>query len=222
MEAEELKNIWQAYEIKLEKSLKLNIRCIEEIQSQKAKSKLKPILLLRIFEIIVHVFVMYFLAKFLYRNLSYMQYAAPAAVLISFYAIALSNCIRQIIIIKQIDYSKSVADIQKKLNLLQLHIVNYVRLTFLCIPTYLAYPIILFRAFTNFDILSKLHGSWWTGQIIFTIILIPICIWLYRKVNYKNIDKKWVRFIIKNSAGTAVTKAMDFTNEIDEFKKGLA
>src|SRR5882724_11456185 len=131
MEAEELKNIWQAYETKLEKSLKLNIRCIEEIQSQKAKSKLKSVLIMRVFEIILHLFVISFLAKFLFKNFFYIQYAAPAAVLVCFYAIAFSNCVRQIITIKQIDYSKSVADIQKKLNLLQLHIVNYVRLTFL-------------------------------------------------------------------------------------------
>ncbi|MGH2564645.1 MAG: hypothetical protein ACRDE5_09035, partial [Ginsengibacter sp.] len=135
-----------------------------------------------------------------------------------FYSIAFINCVRQIIIIKQMDYSSDIVTIQSSLVMLRTHIVDYMRLTFLCIPTYLAYPIIAFKALTNFDIVSRLQGSWWAGQIIFSIILIPVCIWLYNQVSYKNIHKKWVKYIIQKSSGTRVAKAMEFIRELEILK----
>ena len=51
MDIQEFKNIWQAYDDNLEKSLKLNMHCLELIQSQKAKSKLKTVFISRIIEI---------------------------------------------------------------------------------------------------------------------------------------------------------------------------
>jgi hypothetical protein len=51
--------------------------------------------------------------------------------------------------------------------------------------------------------------------------LIPIGVWLYREISYKNINKKWVKNIIEKSAGNSVTKAMEFLKELEEFKKDL-
>jgi hypothetical protein len=219
MDIQEIKNIWQAYDSKLEKSFRLNMHCLELIQSQKAKSKLKPVLILRIVEIVLHIIVIGWLGNFLYKNFLQWPYALSAAALILFFVVALSNCTRQIITIMQIDYSNNVTDIQKKLTLLQAHIVDYVRLTFLVLPTWLAYPLITFKALTNIDIIPYVNHNWWIGQLIFTALIIPVCIWLYRQVSYKNLHKKWVRYIIIKSTGYSVTKAMEFINEIDEFRQ---
>lgn len=221
MEFSEIKSMWQAYDIKLEKSLKLNLHCLGIIQAQKVKSKLLPLLWQRVSEIILHVIVIVWLINFLYNNFFQLPYAASAIVLIIFYLIAFINCLKQIITIKQMDYSNDVVTIQSSLVILQTHIVDYMRLTFLGIPTYLAYPVIAFKALTNFDIVSQLHGNWWTSQIIFSIILIPVCVWLYMQVSYKNIHKKWVRFIIQKSSGSRVTKAMEFINELETLKKEM-
>lgn len=219
MELSELKSIWQAYDTKLEKSLKLNMRCLEMIQSQKAKSKLKPLLWPRIAEVMLHSIVIIWLAGFLIKNISVIQYVLSASALILFFAIAFANGIKQIILLKEIDNNEDILTIQKKLTLLQSHLADYIRLTFLCMPTYLAYPIIGFKVLGNFDMVSKLSHNWWIGQLVFTIILIPVCIWLYNQVTYRNIHKKWVRYIIENSAGTRISKAMEFVKDIDDMKK---
>lgn len=138
------------------------------------------------------------------------------------YIVVFSNCIQQIIMIRQIDYSVNVSDIQKRLNLLQARIADYVRLCFLFVPTWLAFPIILVKALANLDLTTMFNHDWFFWNIVFSIAIIPICIWLYNKVSYKNMNKKWVRTIIESTAGDAVTKAMMFTMEIDEYKKGLA
>jgi len=101
--------------------------------------------------------------------------------------------------------------------LLQSQIVDYIRLTFLCIPTYLAYPVVGFKALGDFDV-SMINQKWWIANFIFSIIIIPLCIWLYKEVSYKNIHKKWVKFLVQSSAGTRVSKAMEFIKELDDWK----
>ena len=221
MELSEMKSIWQSYDEKLEKSLKLNLYCLEMIQAQKAKTKLKPLLWLRIAEIILHIIVIIWLVGFLINFGSGIQFSISAIALIIFFVIAFINCVKQIILLKEIDYHEDVLAIQRKLTLLQSHIGDYIRLTFLCMPTYLAYPIIAFKVLGDFDIVSKLSRDWWIGQLSFTVLLIPICIWLYRQVSYKNIHKKWVKYIIEKAAGNRVAKAMEFVKEIDEMKKEI-
>jgi len=218
MELSELKSIWEAYDTKLEKSLKLNLHCLQMIQSQKVRSKLKPLLWLRIAEVILHAIVIIWLAGFFIKNISVLQYVLSASVLILFFGIAFANGVKQIIILTEINNNEDILTIQKKLSILQSHIVDYVRLTFLGIPTYLAYPIIGFKELANFNIVSINH-NWWIAQFVFTIIIIPICIWVYNQVTYRNIHKKWVKFIIEMSLGSSVTKAMQFIKELDALKK---
>lgn len=220
MELSELKSIWQAYDTKLEKSLKLNLHCLEMIQSQKVKSKLKPLLWLRIAEIILHSIVIIWLAGFLVKNISAFQYVLSASAIILFFAIAFANGIKQVILLKEIDNNDDILTIQKKLALLQSHIADYIRIVFLCMPTYLAYPIIFFKVVGNFDIVSNFSHNWWLTQLAFTIVLIPICIWLYSQVNYRNIYKGWVRYIIEKSAGARISKAMELMKDIDDMKRG--
>ena len=52
MELNEFKAMWQTYDAKIEKTLKLNQRVVEELQSQKVKSKLTPILWQRAIELV--------------------------------------------------------------------------------------------------------------------------------------------------------------------------
>lgn len=220
MELGELKSIWQAYDTKLERSLKLNLHCLQLIQSQKIKSKLKPLLWLRIAEIALHSIVIIWLAGFLFKNIFAVQYVLAAAALMLFFAIALANGIKQVMLLKEINNNEDILTIQKKLTLLQSHIADYIRLTFLGIPTYLAYPVIAFKVLVNFDIVSQFSHNWWMVQLAFTIILIPICIWLYSQATYKNIHKKWVKYFFEKSAGTRVSKAMEFVKDIDDMKSG--
>ena len=124
------------------------------------------------------------------------------------------------------DFNKDLATIQSSLVILQTHIINYAKLAILFIPTFLAYPTILtkvikdfdIKALADFDIIAKSNGSWWTLEVVALIILVPLGIWFYNEVTYKNMDKKWVRDFIQRSSGTRVTKALEFLKELQDLK----
>jgi hypothetical protein len=230
MELTELKSIWKAYDSKLERSLKLNIHCLEMIQAQKVKSKLTPLLWQRGAEITSHSIFILLLLGFLYKNFFQLPYAISTIPLLAFYFIAFVNCLKQIRIIRQMDYSNDIITIQSSLVMLRTHNINLVRLACLFIPAYLAFPMIVSETIADFgftgldylDVRSGYHGNWWTVQIISSIVLLPACIWLYRQVSFKNIHKKWVKDTIRKFSGTRVTKAIELVNEIEELKKGYS
>lgn len=226
MELDDIKPMWQSYEGKLEKAVRLNMRFVELIETQKMKSNIAPLIWRRTAEAIIQTVCIFFLLAFLYRNLFQIVYAVSAIVLIAFYAVAFTNSIKQLIIIRRMDYSNDLITIQSALIMLQTNNLNYARLVVLFIPACLAFPSVLtkaikdfhIKALADFDIIALSNGHWWTAQLAATLSLIPLCIWCYTQLSYKNIDKKWVKDFIQRSSGTRVRKAVEFMKELHSLK----
>jgi hypothetical protein len=226
MELNEFKTMFQSYNAKIEQTLKLNQHFMESLQAQKIRSDMSKILWQRIFEIAFHTISILLLLVFLFVNFYDFPYAVSALLLLAFYGILFTGCLRQIFIIKQMDYSNDIVSIQSSLVMLQTNILTFAKLTVLCVPVLLAYPIVISKAleelnitiFGNFDLIASSHGNWWTAQIIASVVLIPLGIWIYRQVNYKNINKEWVRAYIETSTSRSVRKSLEFLKELQSLK----
>jgi hypothetical protein len=226
MELDELKTMWQSNDKKLEQGLKLNEQHIEQIQTQKVVSNLTPLFRQRVLECVFHIAAIILLAGFLFNNLDETPYALSAIALLAFYTTTLINALKQISLIKNMDFNNDLATMQSSLVNLQTHIVNYAKMIILFIPTFLAYPTIItkiikdydVKILADFDIIEKSNGSWWILQFWMFIVLIPLGIWFYKEVSYKNIDKAWVRNFIQKSSGKRVTKALEFLKELQDLK----
>jgi len=229
MELDELKTAWLSNDEKLEKSLKLNEQSIELIQARKVASKLAPLYRQRVIECVFHSIAIVLLIAFLFMNITELPYAISAIALLAFYVITLINALKQINLIKNMDFNSDLATVQSSLVMLQTHIINYARLAILFIPTFLAYPIIItkvikdfdIKALSDFDIMESSNGSWWTVELVALIILVPLGIWFYKEVSNKNMDKNWVKNFIQKSLGTRVTKALEFLNELQDLKQDI-
>ena len=229
MELNEVKSIWQSYDEKLQKSLKFNLHFVDMIQSQKIKSNLTPLLIQRIFELLLHTIVIVLLITFLFNNSSDWRYVISGISLLIFYAAAFSSCLQQISIIKRMDYIDDIVTTQSTLVILRMHMINFVRLAILCIPAFLAFPMVVSKGIQDLhltglsfmDIRAGYSGNWWTIQLVSSLILIPVCIWLYSKLSYKNIHIKWVKTAIHKIAGGKVTKSIEFINELESLKRTM-
>ena len=229
MELDELKTMWLSNDAKLDKRLKLNEQNIELIQTQKVASKLTSLYRQRVFECIFHSAAIVLLIGFLFKNITEFPYAVSAIALLAFYVTTFISAIKQINLIKNMDFNKDLATMQSSLVMLQTHVINYAKLTVLFIPSFLAYPTILtkiikdfdIKALADFDIIAKSNGSWWTLELVALIILVPLGIWFYNEVTYKNMDKKWVKNFIQKSSGARVAKALEFLKELQDLKHNI-
>jgi len=146
--------------------------------------------------------------------------------LIAFFLVAFANSLKQLIIIKRMDYSSDIVTIQSSLAMLQSNNLKYARMIILFIPACLAFPVVFFKAmkdfhirvFDNIDFITLTGGHWWTAQLAATLALIPLGIWCYTKLSYKNIDKKWVKDFIDRSSGSRVRKTLEFMKELHSLK----
>ena len=229
MELSEIKSMWQAQDKKLDNTLRLNLRFLEMIQSQKLRSKLTPVFWQRIIELAFHSVAVVLLMGFLFYNISQFPYAASAGLLIGFYTVGILNCVKQIRVINGMDYSNDIVTIQSTLLMLQTNNLNNSRMMILCMPTFLAYPVVVSKAvsdlkitFVKFDIMASSNGNWWTAQLVSSIILIPLCIWLYQQLTYKNIHKPWVKDFIQVTSGVRVRKAIESIKELESLKKDFS
>lgn len=227
MELDELKTFWQSNDEKLDKGLQINEKQIELLKAQKVASKLAPLYRQRVIECVFHSMAIVLLLGFIVTNVSQLPYAVSAMALLAFYVTTFINAMKQINLIKRMDFNEDLATMQSSLVKLQTHIVNYARLAVLFIPTFLTYPLILTKvikdydskAFADFDIIEKSNGSWWTLELVALFILVPLGLWFYKEVSYKNMDKPWVKNFIQKSSGTRVTKALEFLKELQSLKK---
>lgn len=227
MDTTDIKSIWQTYDAKLEKSLKLNLHCLQTIQSHKVNSSFTTLTLFKIVETILSVLLFVFLGNFLYQNLVQVYFVLSAAILMAFCMLSMIGSINQLYQIQQIDITQNIIDNQRKMALLQSvilfqsSIIKYLRMGFLSLPFYTAYIIIGCKIFFNFDIV--LHGGkyWWLSQIAISILFIPLSIWLYKKIAYKNMHINWVRKLIEQAGGKSISKVLHFIKELDEFEKDI-
>lgn len=217
----ELQKIWSSYDQKLEEarllnmqSWVLNMQCYEALQSQKAKSKLKSLLAIKWVAVFFGILWILFVGFLVYHSFSMSRIVfvicGIANMIITLVAIALY--IQQIIYIRQIDNSETVVEVQRKIASLRLSTLNAPRVLFLSLPLYSAFYI-------SKEMLEHAGALWLTIQFGCIAIFIFLAIWLYRNINFKNMDKKWFRLLFSSSEWTSITKAMELLDEIEEFKR---
>jgi hypothetical protein len=226
MELNEMKPLWEVYDKKLEAAVKLNQRFLDLIEAEKVKSKLAPLLWRRMTEAIIQTGCMLFLIAFLIRNSTQAAYVVSALLLIAFYMVAFINSVKQLIIIKRMDFSNDIVTIQSSVAMLQANNLHYARMVILFIPACLAFPGVVLKALKDFhihgfadvDMITLTGGHWWTAQLVVTLCLIPLGIWTYTQLSYKNVDKKWVKQFIERSSGRRVRKAVEFMKELHSLR----
>ena len=221
MEDIQLRNLWKDCNEKLEdatvlnvKSLALNFESFAMLQHNKAKAKIKSLLLSKILSIVFGITFVWFVTQIFltfYRNL---YFAISAGCIILLTVITILDYIRQIFIIADMNFDDSLVQTQQKLIFLQTSIIRSVRVSFLQLPFYTTFYI-------TQEMIQSGGAGFWIFMSILTGSFIAIALFLYKNISYKNINRKWVRALLDGAGGKSVIKAMEFMNEIDEFKKDI-
>ncbi|TWW01885.1 hypothetical protein [Chitinophaga pinensis] len=212
-----LKQMWAAYDKKLEKSLALNQRLITEMQTQKVRSALRPLKAIKIVAVILGIIWSLFLSALVVLAIMYMTpyslffiVSAMAVIVITVTAIVVY--IRQVSLIQQIDNDSNVLDTQKKLVRLQLSTISIVRILMLSAPFYTTF-------YFNKGMFENGTIGLWVFQLTITFLFSALAIWFYQNAKMENVDKRWFKIIFGSSEWTSLTKAQHFLREIEAYEK---
>lgn len=218
MKDEELNEILKTFDEKLNRSLAFNLQTVKEIKMQKSVFALNKLRTYSIIEIIVGAIFVTFLGNFIYENLNSLSLTVSALILDIFAITAVAGAIKQLILISEFEVSSDVTESQRILATLRTHQLIYLRLAILQFPFYLAYILVGFKVFFKTDIWETGNKNWIISNIILGIILIPLAVWVCRKIQPANLHLKWVRTLVEMTVGKEISNAMMFLEEIEQFK----
>ena len=120
-----LKSLWKVQDEKLDRTMKLNLFILDSMQKQKAQSKLKGLARLKLVAVILGILWTLFLGVLVYGNqLQNIYFTVSVGMIMLITIAAIAIYIKHIVLIKELDYSQSITDTQKKLAKLQASTFN--------------------------------------------------------------------------------------------------
>jgi hypothetical protein len=223
MELDELKNRWSDYDKKLDKSLKLNMQLLRKINLDKAKNKVRRLMVMKLVEIVILAVIIIFLISFTADNITQPQFSISAGIF-AFFALAgfISN-IKQVVIMMQLQsgYTEAIAPLQRKIEQLKLLIVKYVKYALLSIPFFPIWMILITKILFDYDIYSNSMSNWWLANIGVSIALIPLVWWIFKQLSKNEISSFWVKNFLEGSGWKQAEAARTFLTEIDNFERDI-
>jgi len=220
MEAIELKQLMADYNHKLDEIIHLNKdAAMKNLQLKKSQKKTSSLLFYRIFEFSIYVFIVLFLGYFIARHWNETHFAISGLIVELFAIIALIGSVGQIVLLHQIDYSKPIMEIRKKIELVNAHGFLFLKLILISIPLWWAYAIVGIYFFLGIDIYQYLEANFVIRYLVINGLLIVPLIWFLNQLSYKNLSIKWVRKIIESVISTKTRKALNFLQDIERFEE---
>lgn len=212
MEDITLQNLWKAQDEKLDRSMKMNLFILESMQKQKAQSKLKGLARFKLVAVILGILWALFLGVLIYGNqLRNMYFTVSVGMIMLITMGAVVAYIRHIALIKDLDYSQSITDTQKKLARLQASTFKN-RFILLQAPFYTTF-------FWSTEMIQSSVTKFCLIAVPITLLFTILTIWLYRNLTPLKMHKKWVSYLLKNDPEQVpVIQAQKFLHEIEEFK----
>jgi len=213
MSTDEFQQMWKAYDVKLEKSLRLNLRLFQEVQSQKARSALRSLTVSRVIGIVIGILYVVLLVFAFWYVRTQPVMAVSFAVFIICSVIAIGMYIRELGVIRTISYGGNIVDTQQKLAGIQSSIIWTLRICWVQLPFWSTF-------FVSNELLRKGGREFLAIEIPIVLSLTIAAVVLYRNITVENLHtKKWITWWIRGTGIKAVTRAMEFMQEIEEFKK---
>lgn len=212
-----MKELWQSSNDKLEKNLfliKNNTEDITRLKVQNLLSSMKPIkivaIVIGVLWVGIGIVVLSNLFINAYSSVS-LFFLYSAAIQVSLTAIALIIYIYQLVLLHQIDISKPVIEVQRKLLHLKALTLWVTRFLFLQLPVWTTF-FLSEKMFINENILLLMFNA------LITLLFTFVAIYLFTNIKYENRDKKWFKLIFDGKEWTPILKAIELNKELENFK----
>lgn len=212
MEEQELKQIWQAYDDKLQKALDLNQKLVQTINADRVESKLAAFRRSHTAVMVLGIVWILFLVFLWVNTLDNIYFLISVGGIILFNVYAVAAYIWHLQILSTINVADSITDTQDKLVRMQISLSNVGRVLFLQAPLYCTF-------WYSDEAVANAGPLFWGIQLVVVSFFTFLSIFLYKNVTYKNLHKKWVRNLMDGFGGKKLRLAAEFMGEIEEFKK---
>jgi hypothetical protein len=217
MKESELKQYWARANEKLEMSLLINKINTEELKQLKVYHFISEMKAIKLFTLIcgtlwtgfgIAILSRIFIYQYIYAN-KFFLFSATFQVALT--AIAIIVYFYQIITIYTVDITEPVIKTQEKLSSLRSSTIWVARILFLQLPVWTTF-------YWNESMLENGSLLLWIIQTLVTLFFTFAALWLFFNIKIENRDKKWFRLIFEGKEWTPLMRAMELSQQIEEYK----
>ena len=210
MSADEFQELWKAYDTKLSTSMQLNRKLLEEMKTEKVHRGFGWLIVGKFFMILVGIGWNILCGTLAWRFRTEVFFVTAAVISILVTSLTICGYVVQLLLLAQINLTKSIMGTQKQLAQLEAVIVGTYRLSILQAPVW------TFVFVTNG--MAAHMGFWgWALEIGVLAVFILGVIWLYRNIRVENLGKKWMQGLVSGLGIKQIARARDFIKEIGEY-----
>lgn len=209
---DEFQQLWKAYDAKLQRSLKLNLQLLEAIQSRKVRVSFSWQIVFKLMMIVLGIGWNVVLGSLLWAFRDNPVFVVSAGLIILFTAYVIAGYVLQLLLMLQINLSKSILTTQKQLAWLEAVIVWTLRVSFLQAPVW---PFL----FVPKVLPAGVAPRYWGIEGLVVVLLGGVAIWMYRRITVPNAKQGWVKKIVDNEGGKSISRARAFIKEIEEYRR---
>lgn len=218
LDLDDLQQHWAAYDRKLDTIVGLNRQLLMAAHMNKVRSPLQRLMWFLIAESVVQLAVVVVLGSFVFNNIAALRFALPGAALGIIAIVLLIMLVRQIIIVRQIDYLVPIATIQAHIGALRILSIRNTQFIFLVAPLIWGlFVIVAFRGFWGLDTYRLFGYTYLLAQVAFGAAIIPLAIWLSRRFADRMRHAPLMQRVMRDIAGYNLNVAADALATLSAF-----
>lgn len=225
MDSQDMKDMWQAYDKKLDRQIQLNTKLLKRMDMDRTRTALSKFMRTPVLGTVIGLVMQMILGWFIYNHLDQPYFAGTAGLI---YLFALGQTIFSIYQssqMLQLDYDAPVVEIQKKLERIKILRVRYLTITrfayaLLWVPVLIVGAKLLFDA----DLFAHLDNTWLLIQMSIGLVCVGFGIWLSKRAAEQKVTSPLLHKILNNISinditGRSLASAVTFLHDIEAFEQ---
>lgn len=219
MDMDEMRTKWAEFDRKLEKDLRINQHLLRLTYVGKTKTALRWLAAGTIAECIFDLPILWWLGGFMYKHWGQMPYFLPALGLYFFVLASFIIQIRQVVLALTLDYSGSIANMQKQLGTLRVSRIRHTQAIFLTVPLlWVPLQIVVLKAL-GVDAYKLLPPVYLWMNVAVGLACIPLMLWISRTFVAHLGHTPFFQELMRDLAGNSLVEASKHLETLKEFEE---
>ena len=214
MSADEFQELWKAYDARLERTMSISRRLFTELQRQKVGAELRPVVQSRVVGIVAGVVWMALMGFCGYVVRTQPVMVISFGVFFVCTALGVAGCIRDVAVIRELNYACNIMETQRRLAGLQSTMFRDLRLAWLQLPFWASF-------FVSNAFIRNSGAALYFIELPIFLGLVVLAVVLYRNLTVENVGKKrWVAAMVRSAGSRRLSRAIELLKELEEFERG--
>lgn len=189
MELQELKSIWNQYDKKIDKEIKMDFQSFKKISLEKTQSGLTHLKIGAVIELVFNFICFWPVVRYSQHHISELKFVWPAIMLAILIALGMAWNIYSLVFLSNFNYKAPIAATQKKLaNFNYWNLYRQMQIMYVLIPLSWGGMLIVFcKAILQIDIYT--HPWFLIMNVVASILIVPPLIWFMKKLPDKKMEE---------------------------------